>query len=130
MTREETEMAVQRVAVILSGQPSICAASADGAAVDLMFREGTKLRLLAVAAEEPPARQVVYRYPAGESGSGEFAVWHTGTAVVTFCRPEGQVIAVVPLDAADRDHADRAAAAHGEIWHVSESSSLYPQDSQ
>jgi hypothetical protein len=55
MTQEEKEMAVQRVAVILSGQPSICAASADGTAVDVRFWKGTRLRLLAVEAAQEPS---------------------------------------------------------------------------
>ena len=71
-------------------------------------------------------RQVVYRYPPGESGSGQFAVWHLGASVVTVYYPEGQVLKVLPLQAAARADADRAAGSHREVVSVTKSDSLYP----
>lgn len=71
-------------------------------------------------------RQIVYRYPPGESGSGQFAVWHLGAPEVTVYYPEGQTLKVLPLEAATRADADQAARSHREVVSVTESDSLYP----
>jgi hypothetical protein len=71
-------------------------------------------------------RQIVYRYPAGPSGSGPFAVWHLGTRDVRYYGPEGTERGWLKLDWPERDEADAAAAKFGEVVSVTESPNLYP----
>jgi hypothetical protein len=71
-------------------------------------------------------RQIVYRYRAGWTGAGEFAVWHLGTAELRVYGPEGDPRGFAHLATPDRASADRAARSHGVYDSADESSNLYP----
>src|ERR1017187_9912459 len=71
-------------------------------------------------------RQIVYRYPARDPGTGDFAVWHVGASVVTVYGAEGRELKVLPLAHADEYAALTAARTHRPVDVVNESSNLYP----
>lgn len=73
-------------------------------------------------------RQVVYRYPAGETGSGEFAVWHIGTDRFCAYSAEGIERWKVTLNGTTREYADTAASDYGQVVSATESPNLYPRD--
>jgi len=100
-----------------------------GGHVDAHNHEGEKGAFLFPGEVKPGTevvRQIVYRYPAGDSGSGQFAVWHLGASVVTVYGPEGNKLRTLRLSTARRTDADVAAWAHGEVMSETESSNLYP----
>ena len=78
--------------------------------------------------DEAPARQIVFRYRAGLSGTNDFAVWHLGTCQVTFYMPEGTVRRVTGIPRASELDARLAAETHGEITSVHYSANLYPRN--
>jgi hypothetical protein len=73
-------------------------------------------------------RQIVFRYWAGLSGTGDFAVWHLGTTQVTFYMPEGTVRRMIDLPRATELDAQLAAETHGEITSRHYSANIYPRE--
>lgn len=71
-------------------------------------------------------RQIVYRYPARDSGTGDFAVWHLGTSVVTVYSAEGRELKVKPLTVPNEYAALSASRTHGPVVLITASTNLYP----
>lgn len=71
-------------------------------------------------------RQIVYRYPARDPGTGDFAVWHLGTAQVTVYGAEGRVLRVLKMITTARIEADEVVRAHGPVELITASTNLYP----
>jgi hypothetical protein len=78
--------------------------------------------------DEGTTRQIVFRYRAGLSGTGDFAVWHLGTTHVTFYMPEGTVRTVIGITRATELDAQLAAETHGEITSRHYSANIYPRE--
>ena len=71
-------------------------------------------------------RQFVYRYPARDPGTGDFAVWHVGASVVTVYGADGRELKVLPLSVPAMACATSAARTHGAVRLVTASTNLYP----